>query len=54
MGNACSEVAKEAGDIVILDNFLNYQTGDLIRTILIYNSICKFIVFQLTDQLLQP
>lgn len=43
-----TEVAKEAGDIVILDdNFLSIKTAILYgRTI--YNSICKFIVFQLT------
>ncbi len=43
-----TEVAKEAGDIVILDdNFLSLKKAILYgRTI--YNSICKFIVFQLT------
>lgn len=43
-----TEVAKEAGDIVILDdNFLSIKQASLYgRTI--YNSICKFIVFQLT------
>lgn len=43
-----TEVAKEAGDIVILDdNFLSIKQSILYgRTI--YNSICKFIVFQLT------
>lgn len=43
-----TEVAKEAGDIVILDdNFLSIKKAILYgRTI--YNSICKFIVFQLT------
>ena len=43
-----TEVAKEAGDIVILDdNFLSIQKAILYgRTI--YHSICKFIVFQLT------
>ena len=43
-----TEVAKEAGDIVILDdNFLSTKQAILYgRTI--YNSICKFIVFQLT------
>lgn len=43
-----TEVAKEAGDIVILDdNFLSIKQATLYgRTI--YNSICKFIVFQLT------
>ena len=43
-----TEVAKEAGDIVILDdNFLSIKQAILYgRTI--YNSICKFIVFQLT------
>lgn len=43
-----TEVAKEAGDIVILDdNFLSIKKAVLYgRTI--YNSICKFIVFQLT------
>ncbi|MCD8175422.1 MAG: calcium-translocating P-type ATPase, PMCA-type [Phascolarctobacterium sp.] len=47
MGNG-TEVAKEAGDIVILDdNFLSIKKAILYgRTI--YNSICKFIVFQLT------
>lgn len=47
MGNG-TEVAKEAGDIVILDdNFLSIKQAILYgRTI--YNSICKFIVFQLT------
>lgn len=43
-----TEVAKEAGDIVIMDdNFLSIKKAILYgRTI--YNSICKFIVFQLT------
>ena len=43
-----TEVAKEAGDIVILDDhFLSIKKAILYgRTI--YNSICKFIVFQLT------
>lgn len=43
-----TEVAKEAGDIVILDdNFLSIKQAILYgRTI--YNNICKFIVFQLT------
>ncbi len=43
-----TEVAKEAGDIVILDdNFLSIKQAILYgRTI--YNSICKFITFQLT------
>ena len=43
-----TEVAKEAGDIVILDdNFLSIKKAILYgRTI--YNSICKFIAFQLT------
>lgn len=43
-----TEVAKEAGNIVILDdNFLSIKKAILYgRTI--YNSICKFIVFQLT------
>ena len=43
-----TEVAKEAGDIVIMDdNFLSIKQAILYgRTI--YNSICKFIVFQLT------
>lgn len=43
-----TEVAKEAGDIVILDDdFLSIKQAILYgRTI--YNSICKFIVFQLT------
>ena len=43
-----TEVAKEAGDIVILDdNFLSIKQAILYgRTI--HNSICKFIVFQLT------
>ena len=43
-----TEVAKEAGDIVILDdNFLSIKQAILYgRTI--YKSICKFIVFQLT------
>ena len=43
-----TEVAKEAGDIVILDdNFFSIKKAILYgRTI--YNSICKFIVFQLT------
>lgn len=43
-----TEVAKEASDIVILDdNFLSIKQAILYgRTI--YNSICKFIVFQLT------
>lgn len=43
-----TEVAKEAGDIVILDdNFLSIKKAILYgRTI--YNSICKFIIFQLT------
>ena len=43
-----TEVAKEAGDIVILDdNFLSIKQAILYgRTI--YNSICKFIVFQPT------
>lgn len=44
-------VAKEAGDIIILDdNFLSIKQGILYgRTI--YNNICKFIVFQLTINL---
>lgn len=43
-----TEVAKEAGDIVILDdNFLSIKQAILYgRTI--YKNICKFIVFQLT------
>lgn len=43
-----TEVAKEAGDIVIMDdNFLSIKKAILYgRTI--YNSICKFITFQLT------
>ena len=43
-----TEVAKEAGDIVILDdNFLSIEKAILYgRTI--FNSIRKFIVFQLT------
>ncbi len=43
-----TEVAKEAGDIVILDDdFLSIKQAILYgRTI--YNSICKFITFQLT------
>lgn len=43
-----TEVAKEAGDIVIMDdNFLSIKQSILYgRTI--YNNICKFIVFQLT------
>ena len=43
-----TEVAKEAGDIVIMDdNFLSIKQAILYgRTI--YNNICKFIVFQLT------
>ncbi len=46
-----TEVAKEAGDIVILDdNFLSIKQAILYgRTI--YNSICKFITFQLTINL---
>ncbi|MEG1345861.1 MAG: HAD-IC family P-type ATPase, partial [Acidaminococcaceae bacterium] len=46
-----TEVAKEAGDIVILDdNFLSIKKAILYgRTI--YNSICKFITFQLTINL---
>ncbi len=46
-----TEVAKEAGDIVILDdNFLSIKQAILYgRTI--YNSICKFIIFQLTINL---
>lgn len=43
-----TEVAKEAGDIVILDdNFLSIKKA-IIYGRTIYNSICKFIVFQLT------
>lgn len=43
-----TDVAKEAGDIVILDdNFLSIRKAILYgRTI--YNSICKFVTFQLT------
>lgn len=43
-----TEVAKEAGDIVIMDdNFLSIKQAILYgRTI--YNNICKFIIFQLT------
>lgn len=43
-----TEVAKEAGDIVILDdNFLSIKQAILYgRTI--YNSLCKFITFQLS------
>ena len=43
-----TEVTKEAGDIVILDdNFLSIKQAILYgRTI--YNSICRFIVFQLS------
>ena len=43
-----TDVAKEAGDIVILDdNFLSIRQAILYgRTI--YNSICKFVTFQLT------
>lgn len=46
-----TEVAKEVGDIIILDdNFLSIKQGILYgRTI--YNNICKFIVFQLTINL---
>lgn len=46
-----TEVAKEAGDIVILDdNFQSIEKAILYgRTI--YNSICKFIVFQLSINL---
>ena len=50
MGNG-TEVAKEAGDIVVLDdNFLSIKQAILYgRTI--YKNICKFIVFQLSINL---
>ena len=47
MGNG-TEVAKEAGDIVMLDNSLSYIVRTVIYGRTIFKSIRKFIVFQLT------
>lgn len=43
-----TEVAKEAGDIVILDDNFNSITKTVLYGRTIYNSIRKFIVYQLT------
>ena len=47
MGNG-TEVAKEAGDIVMLDNDLSYIVKTVVYGRTIFKSIRKFIVFQLT------
>ncbi len=47
MGNG-SDVAKEAGDIVMLDNNLSYIVRSVVYGRTIFKSIRKFIVFQLT------
>lgn len=43
-----TEVAKEAGDIVILDDNFNSIEKAILYGRTIYNSIRKFITFQLT------
>lgn len=43
-----TEVAKEAGDIVIMDNRFNTIGKAILYGRTIYKSICKFIVYQLT------
>ena len=43
-----TEVAKEAGDIVMLDNDLSYIVKTVIYGRTIFKSIRKFIIFQLT------
>lgn len=43
-----TEVAKEAGDIVILDDNFNSIDRAILYGRTIYNNICKFIIFQLT------
>ena len=43
-----TEVAKEAGDIVILDNDFSTIGKAILYGRTIYNNICKFIVYQLT------
>ena len=43
-----TEVAKEAGDIVLLDNNLSYIVKTVIYGRTIFKSIRKFIIFQLT------
>lgn len=47
MGSGC-EVAKEAGDIVMLDNNLSYIVKTVVYGRTIFKSIRKFIMFQLT------
>ena len=43
-----TEVAKEAGDIVIMDNDFSTIGKAILYGRTIYNNICKFIVYQLT------
>lgn len=48
MGKAGTEVAKEAGDIVILDDNFKSIANAVLYGRTIFNSIRKFIIFQLT------
>ena len=43
-----TDIAKEAGDIVILDNDMDAMVKAVLYGRTIFKSICKFIVFQLT------
>lgn len=46
-----TDIAKEAGDIVILDNDMEAMVKAVLYGRTIFKSICKFIVFQLTMNL---
>ena len=46
-----TDIAKEAGDIVILDNDISAIVKSVLYGRTIFKSICKFIVFQLTMNL---
>ncbi len=46
-----TDIAKEAGDIVILDNDMEAMVKAVLYGRTIFKSICKFIIFQLTMNL---
>jgi len=46
-----TEVAKEAGDVVILDDNINSIAGAILYGRTIYKSIRKFIIFQMTSNI---
>ena len=48
MGIAGTEVAKEASDIILMDNNFSSIIKAIIWGCCIYNSVCKFLQFQIS------